>query len=148
MSSFWVFVTSSCALAVLCSTGIEDNLLLMIIGLVIWSGGFLIEVFADMQKRRFRKDHKDTFISSGLWSYSRHPNYLGEILLWFGIAVISFSNLEGYQYATLISPLFVYVLLSYISGINLLEKHADEKWGHLESYQSYKESTPVLFPFM
>ena len=130
----------------ICSNIITDNILFIIIGSLLWTSGFLIEVIADMQKRIFKRNNKEGFITSGLWSYSRHPNYLGEILLWFGIAVICFSNLERAQYASLLSPVFVYLLLTRISGINLLEKKADEKWGDLDSYQKYKENTPELIP--
>ena len=86
------------------------------------------------------------FISSGLWSISRHPNYFGEIILWIGIFIISLPSLEGFEYLTVISPLFVFVLLNKISGINLLEKKADETWGDLDEYKNYKKSTPELIP--
>ena len=88
---------------------------------------------------------KDKFINTGLWSKSRHPNYLGEVLLWFGIAVMSISSLSGYQYLTLISPVFSYVLIYYVSGVRLLEESAKKKWGHLDSYKEYIKNTPVLF---
>ena len=93
-------------------------------------------------------DNKDKFISIGLWKYSRHPNYLGEIILWLGISLISFSSLEGFQYITLISPIFTYLLLVNVSGINLLEKSGKKKWGHLESYKIYKKNTPRLIGFL
>ena len=114
---------------------------------MIFISGFIIEVLADHQKTVFRKniDNKDKFISSGLWAYSRHPNYFGEILLWLGIAVMSFSSLEGFQYFTLISPIFVYILLVYISGIRMLENQANKKWGHLDSYKKYLRNTTRLF---
>ncbi len=147
MQGFWVFVTASCAISVLCSDVIEDRPVFIVTGLAVWLLGFLVEIISDSQKRIFRKTNHDDFISSGLWSYSRHPNYLGEILLWTGIAVICLPNLEGTKYVTLVSPVFVYFLLTRISGINLLEQHSDEKWGHLESYKNYKKSTPILFPF-
>ena len=147
LQGLWVFITSLCAMMVLCSELIVDNNIFINIGVSIWILGFLIEVVSDMQKRQFMKNNKGKFISSGLWGYSRHPNYLGEILLWFGIAIICLPNLEGAQYLGLISPLFVYLLLTRISGINLLEQYADETWGDLESYQHYKKTTPLLFPF-
>jgi len=109
--------------------------------------GFAIEIIADRQKTNFRKksENKDKFISTGLWAFSRHPNYFGEILLWSGIAVMSISSLEGLQYITLISPLFVYILLVYISGVRILEDQGLKKWGHLESYKEYIKNTPRLF---
>ena len=145
LQGLWVFLTSSCAIIVLCSTMIFDKILFLTIGSLFWFIGFSIEVIADMQKRKFKKEHAEGFITSGLWSYSRHPNYLGEILLWSGIAIICLGSLTKYQYIGLISPLFVYLLLTRVSGINLLEQHADEKWGNLKSYQDYKARTPKLF---
>ena len=80
-----------------------------------------------------------------MWSKSRHPNYFGEVLLWFAIAVISFSSLEGLQIITLISPVFTYILLVYVSGVRMLEDMNDKKWGHMEEYKAYKKNTPMLF---
>lgn len=128
----------------------EENKLsiISIVGLFIWIIGFSIEVISDTQKRNFRKDseNKGKFISSGLWSRSRHPNYFGEITLWVGIAIISITSLKGIGYIALISPLFVYILLSKGSGIPLLERSADKKWGNDSDYKDYKKNTPVLFP--
>lgn len=116
-------------------------------GLLIYIAGISIEIIADKQKTRFRslEKNKDTFITSGLWSKSRHPNYLGEILLWFGISVMSISSLSGFQYITLISPVFSYILIVYVSGVRILEESGREKWGHLDSYKEYIKKTPVLF---
>lgn len=144
VSGMWVTICSICAL-----TGIANGIVFSsttIIGIIIFIIGFTIEIIADSQKTKFRANlnNKDKFISSGLWKYSRHPNYLGEIILWFGISLISFSSLEGFQYVTLISPIFTYLLLVNVSGINLLEKSGDKKWGKLESYKKYKEKTPRL----
>lgn len=148
ISGMWVTICSICAL-----TGVANGIIfsrITIIGIVIFLIGFTIEIIADSQKTKFRaKDgNKDKFISSGLWKYSRHPNYLGEIILWLGISLISLSSLEGFQYVTLISPIFTYLLLVNVSGINLLEKSGDKKWGKLESYKKYKEKTPRLIWFL
>ena len=148
LSGMWVTICSICAL-----TGIANGIIFSsttIIGIIIFIIGFTIEIIADSQKTKFRAndDNKDKFISSGLWKYSRHPNYLGEIILWLGISLISFSSLEGYQYVTLISPIFTYLLLVNVSGINLLEKSGKKKWGHLESYKIYKKNTPRLIGFL
>ena len=126
---------------------ILSSIIAFYIGLFIFVLGFIIEVIADHQKTVIRKDesNKNKFISTGLWSYSRHPNYLGEILLWFGVAIMSFSSLQDLQYLTLISPIFVYILLVYISGIRILENQGDKKWGHLDSYKEYLKNTPMLF---
>ena len=148
VSGMWVTICSICAL-----TGIANGIIFSsttIIGIIIFIIGFTIEIIADSQKTKFRAndDNKDKFISSGLWKYSRHPNYLGEIILWLGISLISFSSLEGFQYITLISPIFTYLLLVNVSGINFLEKSGEKKWGHLESYKKYLKETPRLFGFL
>ena len=88
--------------------------------------------------------NKDKFINTGLWAWSRHPNYFGEIVLWIGVAVIALPVMKGWQFLTLISPVFVYLLLTKISGIPLLENKSDEKWGGQEDYEKYKADTPVL----
>ena len=77
---------------------------------------------------------------------SRHPNYFGEIVLWIGVAVIVLPVLRGWQWFTLISPVFVFLLLTRVSGVPMLEKRADEKWGGQDDYEAYKARTPVLIP--
>ena len=116
--------------------------------MLAWLAGFLFEAVADWQKSRFRArpENEDRFIQSGLWAWSRHPNYFGEILLWLGIAIIALPVLKGWQHLTLISPLFVYLLLTRISGVNMLERRADRAWGQDSDYQAYKARTPVLWP--
>ena len=150
MSALWVFLTTANALTLILNNTslIGDGY--FFIGLIIWLIGFATEVTADEQKRRFRNNAENNgqFITTGLWSISRHPNYFGEIMVWIGMAVISFPVLSGWQYATLISPVFVTVLLTRVSGINLLEASSDKKWDHLESYKEYKQKTPVLIPFI
>jgi steroid 5-alpha reductase family enzyme len=120
----------------------------LILGSVIWLLGFAVEVIADQQKSEFRSQaqNKGKFISTGLWAYSRHPNYVGEILLWTGIAIIAFPSLSGWSWIALISPVFVYLLLSKVSGVPMLEARADERWGNNDEYQKYKVVTPVLWP--
>lgn len=148
ISGMWVSICAICAL-----TGISNGIELTgvtYIGIVIFIFGFALEIISDNQKTNFRKIeyNKDKFITTGLWKYSRHPNYLGEIVLWTGVAIISYSSLEAYQMFTLVSPIFTYLLLVKVSGINLLEKSGEKKWGHLESYKSYKENTPRLIGFL
>jgi steroid 5-alpha reductase family enzyme len=148
LQGLWVFLTASAALAAI-TAGYDVRLgALDGIGAAIWAIGFGIESIADSQKRRFRgdPDNEGRFISEGLWSWSRHPNYFGEIVLWIGVAVIAASTLEGWRWVTLVSPLFVIVLLTRISGIPLLERRADKRWGGEESYERYKARTSVLIP--
>jgi len=147
LQGLWVSLCSMCALTAISSnTGIVMNAFFYI-GLVLFILGFAIEVMADMEKSAFKanQENKDKFITTGLWARSRHPNYFGEIVLWTGIAVMSFSSLEGLQYLTLISPIFTYLLLVYVSGVRMLEARADLKWGDNPAYQEYKKKTPVLF---
>ncbi len=117
-------------------------------GLIIWAIGFAVEVVSDEQKRRFRKRHPDgsAFIQSGLWSISRHPNYVGEISLWTGMTVMALPVVSGSLWVVLITPLFVYSLLRFVSGVSLLEARSDAKWGGQEEYETYKSRTPILFP--
>ena len=149
LSALWVFLTTANALTLILNNPDINDVLFLGIGGIIWVIGFLFEVIADEQKRRFRKrdSNHGQFITTGLWSISRHPNYFGEILIWIGMAVISFPVLSGWQYATLISPLFVILMLTRVSGINLLEESADKKWGNLDEYQTYKANTAALIPF-
>ena len=148
LSGLWVTLCSMCALVAISSPeGLVMNALTYV-GIILFIIGFGIEIVADNQKTAFRsiEANKDSFITSGLWSKSRHPNYFGEVLLWFAIAVISFSSLEGLQLITLISPVFTYILLVYVSGVRMLEDMNDKKWVDDENYKSYKENTPMLFP--
>ena len=100
------------------------------------------------QKAAFNADpaNKGKFISTGLWSKSRHPNYFGEILLWIGVAIVALPALQGWQWVALISPVFVTLLLTKVSGVPLLEKKSDSKWGGQDDYEAYKKNTPVLVP--
>ena len=146
ISGMWVSLCSMCALtAISSSDGVVINQIFYV-GLITFLVGLSIEILADYQKTQFRKDpkNKDKFISSGLWARSKHPNYVGEITLWLGVAIISFSSLEGWQYVSLISPIFTYLLLVYISGVPQLKESGLKKWGHLESYQEYIKKTPTL----
>ena len=150
VSALWVFLTAANALTMIINNVSSTDDLYFYFGLLLWLIGFSFEVIADEQKRRFKSDknNKDAFISSGLWRFSRHPNYFGEILLWVGMAIIALPTLIGWQYVTLISPIFIYLLLTRVSGVNLLEERADQKWGGTEEYDLYVERTPELIPFI
>jgi steroid 5-alpha reductase family enzyme len=147
LQGLWVFLTLSCALAAITASDAEPLGALAALGTAVFGAGFAIEVAADRQKARFRADpaHRDRFITTGLWAWSRHPNYCGEILLWIGIALVALPALSGWSFATLISPIFVYVLLTRVSGIPLLESRSDAKWGDEPAYRDYKARTPVLW---
>ena len=144
LQGLWVFLTLCAALAAIAAVDPAPLGLRDAIGLGVWAIGFAIEVVADRQKSAFRERHPGHFVNEGLWAWSRHPNYFGEIVLWVGVAIIASSTLRGWQWVTLISPLFVYVLLTRISGIPILEKRADDRWGNEPAYRRYKAETPVL----
>lgn len=148
LQGLWVSLTLAAALAAITTTERKPLGWFALVGLLIWLLGFGIEAIADAQKSRFRakEENKGKFIDTGLWSWSRHPNYFGEITLWFGVAIIALPILRGWQWVTLISPVFVTLLITRVSGIPILERRADEKWGGQESYEAYKERTSVLVP--
>ena len=99
-------LTLAAALAAITTTERVASDTFTAIGLVVWVVGLGMEAIADAQKRRFRADpaNKGRFIGRGLWSWSRHPNYFGEILLWVGVAIVALPVLRGWQWVTLISP--------------------------------------------
>ena len=146
LQGMWIFLTSIAAITAISTRKIVAPDILLFVGGFLWLFGFLFEIISDLQKRKFKSKNKDGFITSGLWSVSRHPNYFGEIVLWIGVAIIAYPTLYGWQYISLISPLFVYLLLTRVSGVTLLEEHAEKKWGKDKKYISYKENTPELFP--
>lgn len=148
LQGLWVLVTAGAALAAMTSANTAPLGPVAAVGAALWLAGFAIEVVADRQKRSFRRDpaNRDRFIRHGLWAWSRHPNYFGEILLWCGVAVVAAPALQGWQFATLISPVFVYLLLTRVSGIPFLERQAMQRWGDDPTYRAYRETTPALFP--
>ena len=148
LQGLWVTLTLAAALAAITTTTRKGLGWFALAGFLVWAFGFTIEVVADAQKSRFRAnpENEGKFIQSGLWSRSRHPNYFGEIVLWIGVAIIALPVLRGWQWVTMISPVFVAFLLTQVSGIPILEERADEKWGGQEDYEEYKEETPVLIP--
>jgi len=148
LQGMWVFICSSAALVAIANpTGVPVNSV-FIIGLALFILGFVVEIIADNQKSAFRSipENKDVFINEGLWARSRHPNYFGEITLWTGITVMGISTFEGMNYLALFSPIFSYLLLNYVSGVRMLEHRGQKKWGHLDAYKTYKESTPKFIP--
>jgi steroid 5-alpha reductase family enzyme len=148
LQGLWVSFTLAAALVIITSQDQSPLDAFAVMGFLIWALGFGIEVVADMQKNAFRLDpaNKGKFIRSGLWAWSRHPNYFGEIMLWIGVAIVALPVMRSWQWVGLISPVFVYLLITRVSGVPLLEKRADEKWGGQPEYEEYKSSTSILIP--
>ena len=143
----WVFICLFPILVVF-SSPTNNDIMYLTLGGLLYLFGLLIEIIADYQKTIHNKlnNKKREFISSGLWSKSRHPNYFGEFLIWTGITIICFPVFSGFKYLALITPIFIYFLLNHISGVNLLEERAKEKWGNNPEYVKYLKTTPKFFP--
>lgn len=146
LGGLWVLVTFAAGLAAITSATDKPLGAVGYLGIGLWLFGMFVEVLADHQKTQFRanKDNVDRFVNTGLWAWSRHPNYFGEIVLWLGVSLVALPVLSGWQLATMISPIFVYMLLTKISGITLLERRGMSKWGSDPAYKGYIESTPIL----
>lgn len=150
MQGLWVSITAAAAWIAI-ATAPADRAAFDVfagVGIALWVIGMAIEVVADLQKTAFKADpaNRGRFIQSGLWSRSRHPNYFGEILAWVGVAVVAAPVFDGWQWIGLLSPIFVVLLLTRVSGVPLLEKKADKRWGGEADYEAYKTATPVLVP--
>ena len=149
LQALWITFTLLSSLIIFTSNHSGNLEIYDYIGIITWISGLFIEVVADKQKSDFKNDisNKNKFISTGLWKYSRHPNYLGEIILWTGITIIAIPLFSGWSWLGLISPAFVFIMLRFISGVRILENRADMKWGKDKEYLKYKNSTPEIFPF-
>ncbi|MGB7372527.1 DUF1295 domain-containing protein [Pontixanthobacter sp.] len=148
LQALWAIFTAAAALAIITAADRGTLDLFFWIGTLVWAGGFAIETIADRQKHAFRKNPGNTgrFIQSGLWAWSQHPNYFGEIMLWTGITIIALPLLSGWGWLVLLSPIFVTLLLTKVSGIPLLDKSAKNRWGDDPAYQEYRRKTPILVP--
>ena len=146
IQGLWVLLTAAAAWAIITSEERQELGWVAFVGIAVWLAGFGIEVVADRQKSAFRQDpsNEGRFISTGLWAWSRHPNYFGEITLWTGVAIMAVPVLSSWRWVVLISPVFVYLLITRISGVPMLEKRADKRWGGEPDYERYKAATPEL----
>ena len=146
LGGLWVLVTMAAGLAAITSSTTAEMGPLSWLGCALWLFGMTVEVMADRQKTQFRAvpENRSRFITTGLWAWSRHPNYFGEITLWLGLSLVALPVLSGWQLATMISPVFVYLLLTRVSGITLLEAMSNKKWGDDPAYIAYRDSTPAL----
>lgn len=116
--------------------------LLDIAGIVLWCIGFTFEVVGDYQLNQFKKDagNSGKIITTGLWRYSRHPNYFGEAVQWWGFFIIACALPMGW--ITVVSPLLITYLLRYVSGVPMLER----KYAHHPEFDIYKRKTSIFFP--
>ena len=147
MNSLWVFMTSISMIVIFSSKDNYEFGLVQWLGLLIWILGFIIEVVSDSQKNKFNKKNKGKFINIGLWKYIRHPNYLGEIIIWLGIFVISISYINSiFTSLSILSPIFVFVLLRFLTGVPQLEVRGEKKWGKQKEYINYIKETGIIFP--
>ena len=117
-------------------------------GAAVWLVGLLVEAVSDAQKAAFRSKSENLgrFIASGLWRYSRHPNYFGEMLVWWGLFLYSVPVLQSAAFAVVLGPVFITLLLLFVSGIPPLERSADETYGGEPAYREYKRRTSILVP--
>ena len=148
LQGLWVSLTALAAWTAITSVDEAPFGVLTVVGLILWVVGFAIEVKSDQEKRAFRADSSNDgrFISTGLWAWSRHPNYFGEITLWLAIALIALPAFDGREYVALISPVFVALLLTQVSGVPALERRGLKRWGDDPDYKRYVASVPVLIP--
>ncbi|MEL7158006.1 MAG: DUF1295 domain-containing protein [Actinomycetota bacterium] len=148
LQGLWVYLTAAAAIAIVVAGERRSFGVWAALGFVVWLGGWLTEVIADQQKSRFKANPANAgrYITSGLWSWSRHPNYFGEIVLWTGIAIMAVPVLSGWGWAVLISPVFVFTLLTRISGIPMLARRGRQRWGDEPEYLAYLERTSLLVP--
>lgn len=123
----------------------HTNYLLLLMGIVIFLSGLAIETIADIQKYQFKKTHS-SWVSTGLWKYARHPNYFGEITVWWGLFVYSLGVSTTYWGISIMGPLCITILLRFVTGVPPLEKRYDQKFRDNKDYQKYKQSTRLLIP--
>lgn len=148
LQGLWVSLTAIAAWTSITSADEAPFGWLTVVGLIVWVVGFAIEARADYEKSQFKKDpaNKGRFISTGIWAWSRHPNYFGEITLWVGVALIAVAGFDGREFVALVSPVFVAFLLTKVSGIPALERRGLKRWGDEPAYQRYLDEVPVLVP--
>lgn len=149
LQALWAQLTSLPAVMLVTSLDEPRLSTVELAGYLVWAAGFLLEVIADGQKAKHARVAPGAFITSGLWRYSRHPNYFGEIALWFGMFLAGSAIYQGplAWLVAALSPALVFVLLRFVSGVPLLEARADRRWGADPAYRAYREATSLLIPF-
>jgi steroid 5-alpha reductase family enzyme len=132
----------------------EIKIVLLVIGLLVWLEGLVVETLADIQKFNYiekaKKEGRERhWVDVGLWSMSRHPNYLGEITVWLGVYVVVITRVTlSASILALVGPVFIFLLIRYISGVPMLEKKADERYAGNPEYEEYKNNTGLIIPFI
>lgn len=119
---------------------------LQAVGAIVWLAGLLVETLADAQKSAWKRRGETSFLDRGLWSWSRHPNYFGEILVWWGVWIYALPSLSGLDHLAVLGPVFITLLLLFVSGIPLLEKAAAIRYAGRADYAAYRASTSILVP--
>lgn len=116
---------------------------LSVLGILVWLVGFFFEVVGDWQLSKFIKnpENKGKLMKYGLWKYTRHPNYFGEVTLWWGIFLISLVSLNSVF--NIVGPLTITILILFVSGVSLLEK----KYEGRKDFEEYKRETSIFLPW-
>lgn len=148
LQAVWVW-TVSLPVTIVNASGINPSVHPAdIVGWLLWALGFIAEAAADQQKLTFKSSPANSgrWCDAGIWKWSRHPNYFGEILLWWGIFIAATPVLRGGQWAVIAGPVFITLLLLFLSGIPMLEESADKRFGSNAGYRRYKNQTSPLVP--
>ncbi|MDW3192407.1 MAG: DUF1295 domain-containing protein [Cytophagales bacterium] len=145
--SIWIVILPTIA-ALSSNIDFSPHLVEFSIGSIVFMIGWLLEIVADHQKFNFRSlaSNDGKFMSEGLFSIIRFPNYLGEILVWSGIFITTIPALSGLSWLTIVGPIWITFLLIKVSGIPYLERSNKERYGHLESFHQYQKTTKKLIP--
>lgn len=148
LQGVWITICLAPALVAILHNDVSNDLLIFSFGLIIFVFGFIYEAIADRQKSVFNSNptNQGKFINQGLWYYSRHPNYFGEFMVWAGITIMAFQFLGGFAYLALVSPIFTFIQINFISGASILQKRGLEKWGDESDYILYMKNTPKYIP--
>ena len=128
------------------TTGAPGPSPLHALGLSAWATGLILETLADTQKSAWKLRGETGPITTGVWSWSRHPNYFGETLLWWGIWLFALPSLSGWGHSAFLGPLFITLLLLFVTGIPPLEEASEARYGHLQAYRDYLARTSRFFP--
>ncbi len=141
LQGFFMYLISLSAIASTSSTSTTISPQI-IIGLLVWYTGFVFEYVGDQQLRDFLNmpQNRGRLMTEGLWNYTRHPNYFGEVTQWWGIFILTFSASTWFS---ILSPLTITLLILFVSGVPLLEK----RYAGRPDWQEYKSRTSVFIPW-